>query len=552
MDPAIRQGFVIGLVAAVALGYFGWREGWWPSSAVKEAIVGEPERKGGAPAPGPEARKSDKTPAPQAEPSPPAQPEAKARSTTPAPQTPAPKAQEGDVAALQSPGAKSPPDAPKPPSPADVVKGAFDVIRVEPSGEAVVAGRCAARCTVELTANGKTQDKATADETGAWAMTPPPLAPGDYQLGLKVTTSDGKTATSEQSVTVSVPQTPKGDVVVVLNEPNAPSKILQQPGQAPAAAPPAVAAVRPETPKTPAQKVAAVSIGAVDAEKGKLFVQGTAPTGAKLRVYLNNALIAQPVAGGDERWSVRVERGLTPGDYVARVDHVDGAAGKVIARAEAKFAYEGEVAEAPPPAAKQPPAHAVQAEPPAPKPEAPSPEAAQPAPGPSQPKTEAAKSSPEARTEAPKSASRTPERSAAAEEQGQMAAPSPQVGAAPPAASEGQAPSAAFDAKQAAREAPAAPSEPRVDQPGKDDAAKAEQSPSQSEPDAANPVVASIDTANVKRGDSLWRISRKTYGAGMRYTVIFTANDKQIRDPNLIYPGQVLVLPEDPDKAARR
>nr|WP_280986387.1 LysM peptidoglycan-binding domain-containing protein [Hansschlegelia zhihuaiae] len=59
-----------------------------------------------------------------------------------------------------------------------------------------------------------------------------------------------------------------------------------------------------------------------------------------------------------------------------------------------------------------------------------------------------------------------------------------------------------------------------------------------------------MDTARVKRGDSLWRISRTTYGQGRRYTVIFTANDDQIRNPNLIYPGQVLVLPADKADAA--
>lgn len=519
MDPAIKQGFAIGLVAAAALGYFGWREGWWPSATVKEAIVGEPER-GVSPNADAKTPELAPTPAPGPESSRPAEPEAKAPSTTSRP-----KAPEDSVAALTPPSeAGRAADNLKPPSPADVVKGAFDVIRVEPSGEAVVAGRCAARCTVELTANGKTQDKATADETGAWAMTPPPLAPGDYQLGLKVTTPDGKTATSEQSVTVSVPQTPKGDVVVVLNEPNAPSKILQQPGQPPAAAPPAVAALQPEAgPKTPAPKAAAVSIGAVDAEKGRLFIQGAAPAGAKLRVYLNNALIAQPVAGGDERWSVRVERGLTPGDYVARVDHVEGPSGKVIARAEARFSYEGEVAEAAP----KPPAS------PAAKPRqpavAPPVEAARPVP-----------SSPQPHTEGPNTVPPTSEQSGSPATPAQAPTPAPQ-----------ESPQRE-QAKQAEPEAPAALTQPSVEAPRSDEAPVVEQTPSPATPDAANPVVASIDTANVRRGDSLWRISRKTYGSGMRYTVIFTANDKQIRDPNLIYPGQVLVLPEDPDKAARR
>jgi nucleoid-associated protein YgaU len=47
----------------------------------------------------------------------------------------------------------------------------------------------------------------------------------------------------------------------------------------------------------------------------------------------------------------------------------------------------------------------------------------------------------------------------------------------------------------------------------------------------------------VSRGDSLWRISRLTYGAGTRYAVIYKANRDQVRDPNRIYPGQIFVLP---------
>ncbi|WP_128560830.1 LysM peptidoglycan-binding domain-containing protein, partial [Methylobacterium crusticola] len=55
--------------------------------------------------------------------------------------------------------------------------------------------------------------------------------------------------------------------------------------------------------------------------------------------------------------------------------------------------------------------------------------------------------------------------------------------------------------------------------------------------------VAAISTAKVTRGDNLWSISRKAYGKGYRYTVIFDANQGQIRNPNRIYPGQVFVLP---------
>jgi hypothetical protein len=47
----------------------------------------------------------------------------------------------------------------------------------------------------------------------------------------------------------------------------------------------------------------------------------------------------------------------------------------------------------------------------------------------------------------------------------------------------------------------------------------------------------------VVRGNSLWRIARRVYGEGLLYTVIFEANKDQIKDPDLIYPGQVFTLP---------
>jgi nucleoid-associated protein YgaU len=49
----------------------------------------------------------------------------------------------------------------------------------------------------------------------------------------------------------------------------------------------------------------------------------------------------------------------------------------------------------------------------------------------------------------------------------------------------------------------------------------------------------------IRRGDSLWRISRRVYGQGIRYTTIYLANRNQIRDPDKIYPGQIFDLPED-------
>ncbi|MBA3519932.1 MAG: LysM peptidoglycan-binding domain-containing protein [Rhizobiales bacterium] len=47
----------------------------------------------------------------------------------------------------------------------------------------------------------------------------------------------------------------------------------------------------------------------------------------------------------------------------------------------------------------------------------------------------------------------------------------------------------------------------------------------------------------IRRGDNLWRISRRNYGRGIRYKSIFAANSDRIRDPDLIYPGQVFFVP---------
>jgi nucleoid-associated protein YgaU len=65
-------------------------------------------------------------------------------------------------------------------------------------------------------------------------------------------------------------------------------------------------------------------------------------------------------------------------------------------------------------------------------------------------------------------------------------------------------------------------------------------------PSAGSPAATAprVPTAVVSRGDSLWRISRAAYGDGTRYTVIYEANHGQIRNPDRIYPGQLLLLPD--------
>ncbi|WP_185804905.1 LysM peptidoglycan-binding domain-containing protein [Pontivivens nitratireducens] len=62
-------------------------------------------------------------------------------------------------------------------------------------------------------------------------------------------------------------------------------------------------------------------------------------------------------------------------------------------------------------------------------------------------------------------------------------------------------------------------------------------------------AIATVDHADpleqivVQPGNNLWTIARERYGKGPLFTQIFTANSDQIRDPDLIYPGQIFSLP---------
>ena len=67
--------------------------------------------------------------------------------------------------------------------------------------------------------------------------------------------------------------------------------------------------------------------------------------------------------------------------------------------------------------------------------------------------------------------------------------------------------------------------------------------------DALSPKLQSVDgSVIIRRGDSLWRISHRVYGRGLRYSTIYLANQKQIDDPDRIYPGQVFSVPSKTEK----
>jgi nucleoid-associated protein YgaU len=61
--------------------------------------------------------------------------------------------------------------------------------------------------------------------------------------------------------------------------------------------------------------------------------------------------------------------------------------------------------------------------------------------------------------------------------------------------------------------------------------------------DAAGGEGNTVNVVQIVQGNTLWAIAREVYGDGVLYVRVFDANRDQIRNPDLIYPGQVFTIP---------
>ncbi len=417
------------------------------------------------------------------------------RASVPAPEKPAPPAVAAATETLKGLADQL---GPLKPGQSDTTP-TFDVARIEPNGEAVIAGRTAPGASVELLQDGKVHDQTVADSSGAFVFVPKPLPPGSYNLTLRTTGPDGKATVSKGSVAVTLSAAKEQKPVAALAPPQAAPK-----------APPIVLA------KPVVNTETRVQIDVVEAEgEGRLHVSGRSAPGATVRLYLNDAYIATATASPDGRVGFSIRSGVKAGEYRIRLDHVDPS-GNVLSRIETPFSAPVTVAET--------------------KPSVP---------------VETAQGRLDTSASSAVSPEKPSQQASVAEKKPSPSTISPSVSAnvaAAPPASEQSGQQLATSQRESAS-APAIQTSPRLPA-ASETAAQPRPTPDAKPSMAAGPmdqrgvvVVPSINTKVVVRGDNLWRISQATYGHGKRYTVIFSANRKLIRNPNLIYPDQIFVLP---------
>lgn len=106
----------------------------------------------------------------------------------------------------------------------------FDIVRVEPDGSTVIAGQAKAGATVEVVTGDRVLAESEVGQSGDFAaIFDDPLAPGDYEIVLRVVEEGDVVAQSEEVATVSVPEENPEQLLVIVTKPGEASRILTQP-----------------------------------------------------------------------------------------------------------------------------------------------------------------------------------------------------------------------------------------------------------------------------------------------------------------------------------
>ncbi|SNB79057.1 MULTISPECIES: LysM peptidoglycan-binding domain-containing protein [unclassified Agrobacterium] len=442
----------------------------------------------------------------------------------------------------------------------------FDVLRVEPDGSAVIAGKAQPGAKLEILSNGKVIAQTTIDGTGDFAAVfDNPLPPGDHELVLRSTDANGKATQSEEVATVSVPDGKAGELLAMVAKPGKASRVLAMPEAAPPALQPQAApsqqpAATPETSANTASAplagtaplTSSVQVTAVEFEGSKIFVAGSAPAGSTVRALVDDTEIGKTTTEASGHFVIEGDVDLAVGSHIITVEELN-ADGSAKVRVRVPFE----------------------------RPQTDQATVAMQAPSTSSSSTTSATAA-ENQSTASDRAAFEKLRTDVAKAFGILS--NLYKDQATPALDQAIAGRSAvvIGLKSLSEFRTAAATEPAFTAFAGDITAKARQlltsveawpndvaaigkgiaslasrlselhitapappAPAGPQTFEQAPLAESQNSVIIRRGDTLWQISRRVYGQGVRYTTIYLANEDQIKNPDLIEPGQIFGVPKE-------
>ena len=451
----------------------------------------------------------------------------------------------------------------------------FDVLRIEPDGSAVIAGKAQPGAKLEILSNGKVVAKTTIDGTGDFAAVfDNPLPPGDHELVLRSTDANGKATQSEEVATVSVPDGKAGELLAMVAKPGKASRVLAMPEAAPPALKPQAApsqqpAATSETsantaaaplagttaPSAAAPLTSSVQVTAVEFEGSKIFVAGSAPAGSTVRALVDDTEIGKTTTEASGHFVIEGDVDLAVGSHIITVEELnaDGTA-KVRVRVPFERPQTDQAT-----VAMQTPSTSSSATTTA-------------APAENQSTASDRAAFEKLRADVAKAfgilSNLYRDQATPALDQAIAGRSAVVIGlkslsefrtaAATEPAFTAFAGDITAKARQLLTSVEAWPND--VAAIGKGIAslasrlselhitappAPAPQAPAGPQTFEQAPLAESQNSVIIRRGDTLWQISRRAYGQGVRYTTIYLANEDQIKNPDLIEPGQIFGVPKE-------
>lgn len=440
--------------------------------------------------------------------------------------------------ASESSSAEAATDTPAEPLSSQLSAPKFDVVRIEDDGSALIAGQADGRGHVILSVDGVEQAEARADLSGTGQFVIFAFLPstGDQQsLKLHLYAEDGSgpvvsaqtvfvapataaaTATDstaapvQEEVTVSEsPDTAaetdteteadtetETDTEIETGTETASTDVASPEAKADKAPATVILAdedgVRVLQDGAPSAAKPAVTIDTISySSNGDVILGGRGQAGNFVRIYLDNQFLATSKIAADGYWALELSD-IEPGIYTLRVDELN-AAGDVVSRAETPF------------------------------------------------KREAAEELAElmaAGTETEEPSAEGPSESAAETQVVDAEA----LASVEPEAADDPQPEEVVTQEEVNVQAEVAELNPQGEQSSDGGSLAVEGQPADTASVLRTPSK-KFRVRTVQPGSTLWAIAKESYGAGIEYFKVFEANKERIRDPDLIYPGQVFEIPD--------